>query len=313
MNWTGWSSPVEKASCDIWVYESEGEEVEHFEQRWGSFDSEVLQKVLDEGNGQEKAFAILTLGLLALPDVNTLLFPFLNSPERIEQWASAIALGRRKDERVFSRLQEMLSEDIFEYDSLVDKTIEETVSAAHKQWGRKWREHVDQDILEIWKNAIERFSEYGRYLYLRSTVALVLGSWNNPHAIPALRDALHTAWIVEQQSTPFSARKEICSDGWHVYQDRLAYALGQLGAFGMLLNLDTPADRLSIALVYLIIGSLQLSAEDKFVPELTQYLFSSLADPVPFFTVVEERFGWSREELNSFLLQFKQDCHKRLS
>ena len=42
VNRTGWSSPIDQASCDIWVYESEGQEVKRFEQRWGGYEIETL-------------------------------------------------------------------------------------------------------------------------------------------------------------------------------------------------------------------------------------------------------------------------------
>lgn len=49
---------------------------------------------------------------MATPKARNLLLSFLASPHRKERWASAIALGRLKEERVFFLLQDLLLEGL---------------------------------------------------------------------------------------------------------------------------------------------------------------------------------------------------------
>lgn len=68
------------------------------------------QKAVLEGEEKDRVFALFLLGGVATPKARDLLFSFLASPHRKERWASAIALGRLKEERVFALLQKLLLE-----------------------------------------------------------------------------------------------------------------------------------------------------------------------------------------------------------
>ncbi len=82
-------------------------------------------------------------------------------------------------------------------------------------------------------------------------VADILGSWGNQAAVPPLRDTLARLWQAEQQQ-PTGGGLE----AWWHYQDALAYALGRLGAFAALTDLDVPLSRMRLWMVNLIMGYL---------------------------------------------------------
>jgi HEAT repeat protein len=58
----------------------------------------------------ERVFTLFLLGGLATPEARNVLLSFLDSSQRKERWASAISLGRLKEERVFPVLQALLLE-----------------------------------------------------------------------------------------------------------------------------------------------------------------------------------------------------------
>lgn len=276
---------IEKASHDTFLWLDEEEHVEKFHERWGGFDDETFVRVLDQkGKSQERVFALFALGHLATPGVASLLSPFLESSERMERWASAIALGRLKEERVLPSLQKMLLEGIGDHEE-DGMEKEQAQSLAHL---------------------------YGWYNFRRSTVAEVLGALGNAQAVPALRHALGACWKLEQQPGPFrEGRWGYYSDYWHDFQDHLAYALGQLGAFGALLHLGLPESRLRIALTYLILGHLRVTAPEIFLPDLVPGLRNFL-DEKAVMLVLAERFGLSEEEQVSHLDQLPHDAEERI-
>jgi hypothetical protein len=67
----------------------------------GYYSLETLKCVVQEGQGEDKIFAINALGLMASTKVDPLLIPGLQSENRSERFASAIALGRHRKEGVF--------------------------------------------------------------------------------------------------------------------------------------------------------------------------------------------------------------------
>lgn len=82
-------------------------------------------------------------------------------------------------------------------------------------------------------------------------VANILGSWGNRAAIPALRDTLAQMWQIEQQHSSNESPQM-----WWPYQDALAYALGQLGAFEALTDLKLTQQRVHLWSVNLVMGYL---------------------------------------------------------
>jgi len=114
-----WSDAIKQAHFDAWIDsagildEIEKEKyIDEFAVRWGDLSAEAFKRALQHGDAEEKLFALFALGYLVPPDGERLLIPFLDSPFRKERWASALALGKRKNERAFALLQELLVEEL---------------------------------------------------------------------------------------------------------------------------------------------------------------------------------------------------------
>ncbi len=97
-------------------------------------------------------------------------------------------------------------------------------------------------------------------------VASLLGSWGKEEAISALRDTLAKLWQIEQEI----GEQEDFQTWWHV-QDALAYALGQLGAFDALGEVDALPSRLKLWQVTLVMGYLNTKKVSKgFITDVFQ-------------------------------------------
>jgi HEAT repeat protein len=221
-----WPDYIIKAfeAVDLADTEEDAEKaIESFASRWGGLDLETFQRVLETGQGRDKALAIFALGYSGKPEVRSLLLPLLHSLHRLERWASALCLGQMQDESAFPVLQEMLTEGLFDQEIDGDTSMDEDTT---------WYESQ------------------------RTLVTYLLGEWNNPKIVPALRQALQATWQREQQATSSRHPWTDFRQFWHYYQDSLALTLGQLGAFGALTTLDLPLPRLRIAMIYLVLGHL---------------------------------------------------------
>src|SRR5258706_2199888 len=229
----------------------------HFVWRWGAYPADVwpiwehifvqgrdedarfaqdifplLQRAATEGQEDERVFALFLIGALATPEAKDLLASFLNSAYRKERWASAISLGRLKQERAFSILQTYLLEgfeasELFtnggdlqaaqEVCHLYRRTIKEqgpTALSQTKVNQAHW--HLIEQLETV---------DYEWYLRQRSECALVLGAWANPVVVPHLREALQAAWKMEQNWPDYEGPDESGPGIWHFFQDRLAFAL----------------------------------------------------------------------------------------
>jgi HEAT repeats len=114
---SAWPEIIQQAFYDTWIYDNGCylEEVDRFTQQWGSLDSEAFLRALSKGQGKERIFALFALGLQNLPGIVELFFPFLESDRPEERWASAISLGRLRQEQVFQLLQDLLLESTQDY------------------------------------------------------------------------------------------------------------------------------------------------------------------------------------------------------
>ncbi len=222
---SAWPEIIQQAFYDTWIYDNGCylEEVDRFTQQWGSLDSEAFLRALSKGQGKERIFALFALGLQNLPGIVELFFPFLESDRPEERWASAISLGRLRQEQVFQLLQDLLLEST-------------------------------QDYLEV----TEINDAYAWYHHHRSSIALLLGAWGNPQATPVLRQTLQAIWQFEQQPGPLDSRWKSLMDDLHFLEDNLAYALGQLEAWGALLNLGLSPWHQRWAMQHMILGHLQV-------------------------------------------------------
>ena len=248
-----------KAFEAIYGASADEEKVEAFASRWKGITRETFRHVLSAGQGEDKVLAIFALGWMATPEDQEALFPFLHSPVQKERWATALCLGAMKDERALPYLQIMLLEGL----SLDPQT-----------WPRTPEEHWE----EQWYDAH------------RPSVVPLLESWHPPTLIPAMRQAFYRVWELVQAGHPhlFSG---------YVYQDALAYALGQRGALGVLTGLDLPPPHRKTALVCLALGHLQAKEHYKdFASEMIDN--DTLQQKVA--AVLGQRFGLPDEE--------QQDC-----
>lgn len=219
----------------------------------------LLQRAIREGNEDDRAFALILLGTLATPKALDIVRSFLSSPSLKERWASAITLGRHKEACVFPLLQTFLLDGF-----LVSPPF------ASKEEAEKQTESQDT-YPPIGDQSVA--VEYDWSMHQRWECALVLGAWGNPCVVPRLREALDTAWKMEQMGPNYMG----FADGpeiWHAFQDRLAFALGQLGAWHVLLDLDLPENRLLIATIYLALGALQVQDASIFYLYGAEHLFS---------------------------------------
>lgn len=219
----------------------------------------LLQRATRDGNEHDRAFALILLGALATPKALDILHSFLASPSLKERWASAIALGRHKEERVFPLLQTLL----------LDGFLMSPPSASEQAVERQGE---TQDVYPPIGD-LSVADEYEWYMHQRWECALVLGAWGNPCVVPLLIEALQNAWQMEQMWPDYMGFQD-GPEIWHASQDRLAFALGQLGAWYALLDLDLPEKRLLIATIYLALGALQVQNELIFYWDEASNLFS---------------------------------------
>jgi hypothetical protein len=164
-----WPEHVDYALKEL-GYEYPERTVKTFLDRWGSFDLDTLVRVLREAQNQNDILlAIFAIGYRDTPWAKELLIPLLDSSSPLERWASALCLGRMKEERAFPILRTMLTEFL----------------PPHKQF--------DAQGYSVWY-----------YDYWRPTVARLLGEWERPELAMPLYDALKELWQQEQTGTEYS-------------------------------------------------------------------------------------------------------------
>lgn len=155
----------------------------------------LLQRATREGNEHDRAFALILLGALATPKALDIVRSFLASPSLKERWASVIALGRHKEERVFPLLQTLL------LDGFLVRPLSTSEEEAERQGGSQGAYPPIGDLSVA--------MEYEWYMHQRWECALVLGAWGNPCVVPLLREALQTAWKMEQMWPDYALQ-------WHL-------------------------------------------------------------------------------------------------
>ncbi len=243
-------------------------EIESFAQRWRGLDANAFERAVREGVGEEKIIAIFALGSLNPPGVQEMLVPLLQSPVRMERWASAIALGKLHDERALPVLHTIL-----QYEALLPIMDELT----------------DESMC---------------YIGYREIIASLLANWGNLSSIPILHAALKAAWAWELQllaNPPSYAQFEMIPF-WQTYQYKLAYALGQLGVYGALTDIPFSDSRRRILMIYISLGYLQIEQKDIFTKMM---LDKNLQEEVA--KALERLFGLSETEQHVCLVHFGDD------
>jgi hypothetical protein len=141
-------------------------------------------------------------------------------------------------------------------------------------------------------------------------IARLLGTWGKREAIKPLRDTLAKLWQVEQHP-PADRSPQIL---WN-YQDALVYALGQLGAFDALTNLNIPQERARFWKVTEVMG--YLNAEHCFKKGVLQIVQGARFEkPLAEFltlvsTLLQEKMGMSAEEADFAVKNYDSDYFDR--
>ena len=241
--------------------------VERFARRSGGVDLDTLKRILNEGSGEDKLIAIYALGYAHAPHVQQLLAPLLQSSISLEREASAIALGRLKDERALPTLYSLLQAPFPDPDVA-----------------------MDDDFLSM--------------ISTRMTIAAILGDWGKLSSTSVLRSALKAIWQWEQQrvANPL-IHDELIVSPWQAYEYELSYALGQLGTFGALTGIPFSNSRERILRVFLALGYLQ--ARQRYHDLFTQMSYRAVQEEVT--KVLEDRFGLSETERDTCIKQFGSD------
>ena len=285
-----------KKACRMVWNQQDAEPLFHrpFLKKWGPFDHAVLLRLLREGDVEERRCALFTLGYLATSNTLEVVRSYLYSQDSWERWASALVLGERREPSALALLP-----------SLLVRGLGETAR------GYAAREVAMGD--DIWSEM--------RY---RNEAVFLLAKADDPQVIPFLRGLLQTCWHLEQEIDPMVAPSDEFREMLIALEDHLAYALGQLQAWGALLGLDLPVERVRIGLLVLLLGALRI--DEKAVP----IIFSYLNHPIMVDQLFRERagsyeqldweqithillyyFGLSAEEQARFFEQVHQDIYNR--
>ena len=288
-----WMHDALEQACR-WVWLQQGAEQRYhqpFLEKWGPFDYEVLLRILREGDSAERRCALFALGYLATPDALEVARSYLHSQDRWERWASALALGEGRDPEALALLPSLLVEDLVE-------TIRELAAGEVM---------MDDDLwLEM--------------LY-RNQALLLLAKGGDPQVIPFLRRLLQSCWHLEQEMDPTLPPYEGCREMLNTLEDHLAYALGRLQAWGALVGLDLPAERVRIGVLVLLLGALRIDEQG-----MPVRLHDPIMVDLPFrgYTWSDKQLDWgqvahlllqyfglSAEEQARFFEQVHQDIYNR--
>lgn len=238
---------------------------ETFLHRWGGLEKEAFARALNKGESDERVLAIFALGYDGTVWARELLLPFLESPRPQERWASALELGKMREEQAFPLLIAMLTEFLPP---------------------REWPSYLGDDL---WL-----------YNNWREMIFLILAEWAKPEAVPALLDALAAYRKVEQliPESITTARRY-----WRQCQGRVMYALGWLGRFDILAALAVAEPMLSSWKVHLALGSLHAHLDYPEIFTAVLRIKPALYERVV--EVLTEKYGFSKEELENCLAAFE--------
>ncbi len=242
-------------------YEEYKRQVRTFIRRWGGIDLDTFVRVLKEGQGEDRVLAIFALGYTRTPLARELLLPFLQSKEPRERCASALCLGKIREEQALPVLCAMLTEFF--------PPKEQPGSEADGRWF---------------------------YNDCRSGAIMILTEWARPEAIPELLKALQAYWDLEQVIIEHS-HLATGSGYWRGCQRRVVYALGWLGTFDLLSTMDVGEQRRLAWNVDLALGNMHahVGIPDVFM-NFNEYIGKSRGFHDLVCYVLEEQLGLSEEE-----------------
>src|SRR5579875_1592971 len=162
------------------------------------------------------------------------------------------------------------------------------------------------------KNELEaNQAEYTWHLIHRITMTNILGAWGNPQAIPFLRQAFQRCWQLEQTPPTQGGVSGGLLSTWYWLEDELAYALGQLEAWDALDELRLPPQRLKLARLYLVFGSLHLTISTLDSWSIVTLLRAGTLAPERVVSVLQQRFGLDVYLARASLQHFEQWYNRR--
>jgi HEAT repeat protein len=267
-DWPGYITQAFEAVCLNGTEVDLEKAIESFASRWGGLDLDIFKQVLEEGEGQDRLIALFALGSSQEPEARLLLLPFLASPHQRERWASAMCLGQLRNERAIPVLKAILLEEGVENLAGDDSSLDEA---------------------DFW------------YETQRECAASLLAAWHDPQIVPFLRQALQATWQRGQERAAQTGERSFPP----YPEDAIAFALGELGAFGALLPLEQPSPRLRIALIHMALGYLYTKGHRY------QNIMMELDEGTPLgnevIRVLEEHVGVSTAQAKAIIEQFLDD------
>jgi HEAT repeats len=312
---------IERAFSHAWIVddlipdEEREARMRAFQQWWGSFEIDAFKHTLQEGNEADRLVALFALGYLAYEETQDLLVPFLASPVRKERWASAMVLGEHQDERAFALLGQLLTDHLEPFSPAADEDkVRNMVYQAKRRVSElygpsaPWERFVHPGLVQAWGEIEGYRDEYTWYLRHRQTITTILAAWNDPRAVPTLREALQTCWHIEQRTSRGSLQL------LHQLEDQLASTLGQLEAWDALDGLDTaglPPSRFKLARMFLVFGALRVNLQHLYQGDITLLITIGTIDADQVTRVLRERFGLDEYLAKANLNVFQQWYQER--
>jgi HEAT repeat protein len=190
-----------------------------FATTWGGYSEDALIHAIDQGSGIDLVLAALALGDLGTPNARERLIPLLTSQQPVARWASALELGKMREERSLPTLFTMLTEFL----------------------------PPDPEYITTWL-----------YWHWRPLVPQLLGAWGQKSAVVPLREALLVARQLELATIAgsYEPNRASAPEDWARYQGEIIYALGRLGTLGALTGIQNVDPARTWWRVHLIMGSL---------------------------------------------------------
>src|SRR5581483_8226201 len=170
-----------------------------------------------------------------------------------------------------------------------------------------WERQVDPSLVRAYDKQNQQIQQYEWFLLQRCRITQILGARGNAEVVPFLRQAFQICWQIEQHPAPFhdGTWDVLRNEWWHSYEDYLAYALGQLGAWEALTDLELPEDHLSMAIFHQALGALGFTDQNIFSLRDGSLLAPFDVNPASIARILEEHFGFSREEQRRYIAQFR--------
>jgi len=255
-------------------------DAEMFAYRWGGLDARAIFRALREANDLDRIAAMFLLGCYhqlgeeAQRWAESILHPFLESPDLLERGACAIPFAWRNERHVLPVLRTFLTESLSpQHPSPVAKP------------------YVVLALCDDW----------------RIDVVRLLGQWQIPSLLPVFCEVwLALVSLLEQQA--LLPRSQRVRHQKYLFDciDHIAFALGQLDAFAVLDDLPLSALEKENALIHMACGHLWVHHPDQWrlFPEANLHLKTDHDLAAAVVRVLEQQCGMSPSEGKHHLQQW---------